>query len=168
MVSGGKLTGRLVLAAMTTMLITATIPVGASDRPCLLDRVGDAIGRLQPALDDPAGLRLEFEAIEDLDGDGWPENLVTFRQLCGAHNCVWAIYGSNDGCLRYVGQLSGSGWIVESTVHNGMLDLSTSWRMGCAGAQRYEETLTFNGEVYESGGSRYIDECPKEDTRSDG
>ena len=60
------------------------------------------------------GQTIERQVLQDVDEDGGPEELVSFRELCGARNCSWAIYATNDGCSRYVGMLEGSSWTVRT------------------------------------------------------
>ncbi len=92
--------------------------------------------------------------------DGEPEQLVSFRELCGARNCSWAIYATNDGCSGYVGILEGSAWRALRSSHHELKDIATTWSAGCAGAERYEAVLEYDGLEYRQTSSRYVNECP--------
>ncbi len=126
---------------------------------CVQDIVKDATARLEADPDFP-GQRTEREALEDVDLDGEPEDLVSFRELCGARNCSWAIYATNGGCSRYVGILEGSGWTVLRSFRHDHRDIATTWVLGCAGAERYEAVLEYDGLQYLETSSEYMNECP--------
>ena len=101
------------------------------------------------------------DVVEDLDQDGDPEELVSFRDLCGV-NCSWAIYATNDGCSRYVGTLEASGWAALGSSHHDLKDIATTWVAGCAGAERYEVVLEYDGLEYRETSREYVNECASE------
>jgi len=119
------------------------------DTPCIKDRVADAMPRLvgqerldevrQEAGDPSYDGRPQQEVVGDLDGDGDEDYAVTFHLACGAHNCQWALYVSNSGCERFVGEAEGTEVFAMESTHEGLRDINSGVRMGCAGATRYEQ-----------------------------
>ena len=146
-------------AVATAAAEEAGPPKASGGELCVKDVVEDAGGRLQADPDFP-GQTIERQVLQDVDEDGGPEELVTFRELCDARNCSWAIYATNDGCPRYVGMLEGSSWTVLVSSHHDLNDIATTRSVGCAGAERYEAVLEYDGQGYRQVSSEYVNDCP--------
>ena len=133
-------------------------PATREEESCIQDVAKDAESRLGANPEFP-GQTTRTESLEDVDGDDRPEELVSFRELCGVRNCTWAMYATNEGCSRYVGRFEGAAWTTLASSHHDLRDVATTWVAGCAGAQRYEAVLEFDGLEYREASRAYVDEC---------
>lgn len=162
----------VLIAALLAVLLAAGPTLARAGEPvqpaaaCVDDPRADALERWQallgwgPPLDpeDPWGRAMETRSWPDLDGDGVEEwtSYLSFR--CGASgNCDGLLYVSNSGCRRFVGRTFGVQSEPLPTRHNGLADLWSFHRTGCAGARGTVGLFTFDGSEYQL--AREV-ECP--------
>ncbi len=154
-----------ILLPLSLLCVLGTSQV-AADEPCVQEIVEDARDRLESDPEFP-GQNTRRDRLDDVDGDGEPEELVSFRDLCGARNCTWAIYASGDGCSRYVGMFEAVSWQVLESSHHDLHDIATTWSAGCAGLERYEAVQEYDGREYRQVSNEYVDECQPMDIAED-
>lgn len=154
----GAMTGDRRGSRLLLLALFVAGPAAAVDAACVRDLVEDARQRLESDVDFPGQATRRGE-LDDVDGDGEPEALVSFREHCGVRNCTWAIYRTGRGCAKYAGTLEGAAWRVLETSHHGLRDLTATWVAGCVGAQRYETVLEFDGGRYRPTSVVWVDEC---------
>lgn len=152
---GRDLAPTALLCLLVTALVVVAAPARAGGLPCLGDPAPDARARWTAIFEQEADNwfrpthPLDEGLWPDLDGDGVAERAWYVSGRCGASgNCDYLLYASGRGCPRYVGHVYGVDLTPLQTSSNGLADLWTFSRAGCAGAAGTAAIYRFDGTEY--------------------